>query len=298
MPQDRVSNPRSTPSNRVCPLWRNGWLLCCAIVAVSGCGTSVTRNGTEQLLASDAIDRSVAQLDFAVLADRRVYFDTQYVLPATPVGIVSSPYIISSIRQRMAAAGCRLQDSAETADYIVEARVGALGTDIHDVTYGLPASNLLSAAATALPNVPAVPTIPEISLANRNDHSATAKIAVFAYHRETRRPVWQSGIAMARSATKNTWVLGAGPIQRGTIYDGVQFAGTKMKLPLMKSKPKDELPVDFVKAHQFADLDGLERQLARQARDAKAAGATANPTDQNAVRQVGHSITAPSPAQQ
>lgn len=240
-------------------------------------------------MASDAIDRTVSQIDFAVLADRDVYFDTKYINMVKEVGFVNAPYVISSLRQQMSAAGCRLRDTPDQADYIVEARVGALGTDLHDVTYGLPASNALNAAASVLSSLPAVPTIPEISIANRNDQSAAAKLAVFAYHRESRKPVWQSGIATARSSARDTWVLGAGPIQRGSIYDGTQFAGNRIRVPFVQaSEDTDKLPENYAKAHNFTDLDRFEEQLAEAQAAAERAKALTEKSKASGVQQAGH----------
>jgi hypothetical protein len=236
-------------------------------------------------LLSDAIDRSVAQIDFSPLEGRKVFFDSKYVVLTPTPGFSSASYINSALRQQMSAAGCKLQDSADAADYVVEARVGAVGTDLHDVTYGLPASNALNAAAAVLSNVPAVPAIPEISLANRNDQSAAAKIAVFAYHRETREPVWQSGIATAKSSAKDTWVLGAGPIQRGSIYNGTLFAGNRIRVPFMdrKTEPtEDSLPPTYAKSRRFNEAADLEQQLA----DAKKAAES--PATESGVQQAGH----------
>ncbi len=182
---------------------------------------------------------------------------------------------MSSLRQQMSAAGCKLQDTADKADYVVEARVGALGTDLHDVTYGLPASNALNAAASVISSVPAMPTIPEISVANRNDQSAAAKIALFAYHRESRLPVWQSGIATAKSTAKDTWVLGAGPVQRGTIYDGTLFAGNRLRVPFANTSEKDidSLPQKYAQSREFTNLDEFENRLAKAKAAADAAAA-------------------------
>ena len=47
-----------------------------------------------------------------------------------------------------------LQDDRTAADIIIEARVGVLGADGYAVTYGLPASNMLSTAATLIPETP------------------------------------------------------------------------------------------------------------------------------------------------
>lgn len=148
-------------------------------------------------------------------------------------GFVNSDYIISSLRQQMLAAHCFLTDSMDQAEYVAEVRVGALGTDSHDVTYGIPASSGLSNAASLVPNAPAIPMIPEISLAKKADEEAAAKIAVFAYHRDTREAVWQSGLCQARSSAKDTWLFGAGPFQSGTIHDKTRFAGEALEIPLL-----------------------------------------------------------------
>jgi hypothetical protein len=76
-----------------------------------------------------------------------------------------------------------------------------------------------------MPLQPVPAAIPEIPIAKRRDQRGIAKIAVFAYHRETGTPVWQSGVAHQESSSNDVWILGAGPFQRGTIYEGTAFAG-------------------------------------------------------------------------
>ena len=223
-----------------------------------GCGTTISRNATEQLLTSDAVDRSIAELDFRHFAGKKVYLDTQYLQKASGVGAVNADYVISSLRQQMISARCLLQEKKEDAEYIVEARIGALGTNAHEVTYGMPANNLLSAASTFVPMVPQVPTIPEIAFAKRHDQLAAAKVSVFAYTRETREPVWQSGVSVARSKAKDSWVLGAGPFQRGAIYKGTQFAGQRLGFPLFWQRPEpDETSIAAYSEERFyADVAG------------------------------------------
>lgn len=193
---------------------------------------------------SDAVDRAVATIDFSPLAGKTVYFDTKYLsdgkAPNTvrAIGAVSAEYVISALRQQMLASGCLLQDAMPDAEYIVEGRMGALGTDQHDITYGIPPSSGIVQAAEMLPNVPRVP-VPEIALAKREDLLGATKVALFAYHRETRLPVWQSGISVATSNARDGYVLGMGPIQDGTIYHGTHFAGSRMQIPLLsKKQPK------------------------------------------------------------
>lgn len=99
------------------------------------------------------------------------------------------------MRQKLTTTGCLIQVTRLEADYVIEGRVGALGTDSMEVTYGIPSSNGLGTAASALGWCPAVPVIPEISVGKRNGVKGISKIVVFAYHRETSIPVWQSGSA-------------------------------------------------------------------------------------------------------
>ena len=207
------------------------------VFAFAGCGTTKSFTATEQLLMSDAVDSTLAKMDFRAISGHKVFLDTQYVVGAgkvipgvaMPVNLVNSDYVISGLRQQLTAAGCMLVDTKELSEIICEARCGALGTDGHSMIYGLPANNFLNSASFVIPGSPSLPTIPEISVAKRDMKSAAAKVSVFAYDRETREPLWQSGIAQAGSSARDTWILGVGPIQYGTIYNGTRFAGKRFK---------------------------------------------------------------------
>lgn len=216
LPEQRRVNPR-------CYIW-----LILLGMTVVGCGTTrwtdTSRTATEQLLLSDAVDRAVSQVDFRALAGRTVYLDAQPVQALT-----DAPYLISSVRQQLLSNGCILKEKREEADYVVELRAGALGTDRHDILFGVPATQLPSVAP--LNGVPT--SIPEIPFIKRTQQLGVAKIALFAYNRTTGRPAWQSGIVSAQSKAKSTWVFGAGPFQRGTIYEGTTFAGSKLDIPLI-----------------------------------------------------------------
>jgi len=207
-----------------------------SLLTFSGCGTTKSVTATEQLLMSDAVDSTISKIDFRPLTGYKVYLDTTYMasagkpIPGVPMqaNLVTSDYVISSIRQQLTAAGCQIVDTKDVADIICEARCGALGTDGHNVTYGIPAINLFGGTSTLIAAAPTLPSIPEISLAKKEVKSAASKIAVFAYDRETREPLWQSGIAQAGSNAKDTWFLGIGPIQQGSIYRGPRFAGRRI----------------------------------------------------------------------
>jgi len=209
-----------------------------AICAVAGCGATKSYTATDQLLMSDAVDSTVSKIDFRPLSLQKVFLDTTYTsaagkpIPGVPSqsNLVTSDYVISAVRQQMVAAGCLLTEKREDADVVCEVRCGALGTDGHSVVYGIPASNAFGGVGSLIPGAPAaIPAIPEIAFAKRELKSAATKVAVFAYDRDTREPIWQSGIAQAGSSARDTWFMGVGPWQYGTIYRGTRFAGKRIK---------------------------------------------------------------------
>lgn len=189
-------------------------LLVAATSPLTGCGltrsTDTTRTATEQLLISDAIDRAVQNMNLQPLAGQTIFLDESKVTDA-----VDKNYLLSTLRQQLLANGCELKEKREDADFVVEARAGAIGTDRSDLLFGIPTTPV-----PAIPLVQPLPsTIPEVPIAKRKDQRGVAKIAIFAYHRATGTPVWQSGIVREESSANDIWILGAGPFQRGTIYD-------------------------------------------------------------------------------
>lgn len=217
------------------------WLLILTFVCglAAGCGTTrwsdTPRTATEQLLLSDATDRAVSQIDFNTIAGSNIYLDSSPIRQT-----VDSAYLTSSIRQHLMASDCIIKDKAEEADYVIEIRAGAMGTDRRDLLVGIPATSVPSVGATGTGST----IIPEIPIAKRTEQRAVAKIAVFAYDRETGRPVWQSGTIPVESKARDLWVLGAGPFQRGNIYKGTKFAGqTLPSIDISKEKAHDNLQV-------------------------------------------------------
>ncbi len=205
----------------------NGWkkigLVAFAILLTSGCGTTKLQEATEQLVLSSAVDRSIGMIDFRPLAGQTVYLNTNYLRNIKSPTFVNADYVTSAMRQQIMAAGCFLQDNEQDADIVIEARLGTLGADDHRVTYGIPENNGLSTAASLISQSSA-PAIPEIALARRDAREGAAKVAAFAYDRVSRTPVWQSGISQSTSTSRNTWVLGVGPFQSGSIREGTHLA--------------------------------------------------------------------------
>ncbi len=191
------------------------------------------RTATEQILLSNAIDEAVNGIDFQPLAGKDVFLDTERLK-----GVTDENYLVSSLRQHMLAQGCMLKSEKAAAQYVVEARASALGTNSHSILIGVPAVNLPN-VGTAYPGVPA--SIPEIPFAKTTKQAGVAKIALFAYNRETGRPVWQSGAFPVTADAKNAWFLGLGPFQRGSIYDGTKFAGSDTHFLPFKNKDSEQV---------------------------------------------------------
>jgi hypothetical protein len=277
-------------------------VLCCA---GSGCGTTKSFTATEQLLVSDAVDTTVAQIDFRPLEGRRAFLDNTFMPKPAAVpngGLVSSDYVISSLRQQLTAAGVMLCEKREDAEVVIEARLGAMGFDGHQVTYGVPASSSLSSAANTLSGAPMLPALPEISFARKEAKNGAAKLALFAYERETLQPVWQSGIARASSSARDTWLLGIGPLQNGSIYEGTRFAGGRLKAgPMERLVSKDddqpEALVDYKRSQVFATAPKAKPAEAEEATGGAATGTeSAIAADTAAPPPPGATATAAAPA--
>ena len=227
-----------------------------------GCGatrsTDTNRTATEQLLVSDAIDRAVQSVNVQSLTGQSVFLDDSRLGE-----VVDRNYLVSTLRQHLLATGCMLRDKREDADFIVEARAGAVGTDRNDLLFGVPSMNV-----PQIPLVQPVPAaIPEIPFAKRRDQRGIAKIAVFAYHRETGMPVWQSGIAQEQSSSNDVWILGAGPFQRGTIHEGTSFAGKQLRSDESEGSPNSPTPkrlpaVDLAHESTFTPPNRLAKLVA------------------------------------
>lgn len=208
------------------------------------------RTGTEQILLSAAIDRAINAIDFEILRGKDVYFDPQYLK-----GVSDEGYIVSSFRQRLLSEGVFLKAKPDEATYVVEARAGAVGTNRQDVLVGIPQTSLPTGALTG--GAPSV--IPEIPFAKKTHQKGVAKIAVFAYNQVTGQALWQSGITPMTADARDTWFLGTGPFQRGSIYAEPKKSGVRMISPLAKNSPAST-PVAGIAVnspHSFEEIPDL-----------------------------------------
>jgi hypothetical protein len=213
-----------------------------------GCGTTkwsdTVRTGTEQLLISNAIDSAVGKINFRPLGDRRVYLNTNAINEIT-----DNKYLTMALRQHLATSGGILCDSETDADYIVDVRAGAIGTDRDDLLVGVPALSIPAIPGT----VNAGATIPEIPFIKQTKQVGIAKIAVFAYNKKTGRPIWASGNSISESRAQNLWFAGTGPLSFGTIYNDTTFAGHVMP-SIMQQKRNKKLNSFADQARYFKEL--------------------------------------------
>lgn len=213
-------------------------VLCALLVAgASGCGTTrwsdSKRTATEQLLISDAVERAVMQIDMRPLAGQAVFLDTTILNDVT-----DGKYLASALRHQLIASGCRLAAAQDTADIVVEARAGTIGTDRNDLLFGIPATSVeVAGNGTA---------IPEMALFKRTDQRGVAKVNLFAYERASGRPVWQSGLVQIASNTRDRWMMGTGPFQDGDIYDRLEFAGERVTAPWNRKGVREQAEAEAI----------------------------------------------------
>ncbi|RLS35014.1 MAG: hypothetical protein DWH79_02950 [Planctomycetota bacterium] len=231
--------------------WRTVQAACLALLlsVLVGCGTTrmsdSKRTATEQLLVSQAIDRAVMRIDVRPLAGRSVFLDTAFL-----DDVDDGKYLTSTLRQQLMASGCRLAKDRDTAEVVVEARAGAIGTDRSSVLLGIPATNFSVKGSET--------STPELVLAKRSEQRGVAKLSVYAYERESGRPLWQSGDEQVASHARDRWLFGAGPYQDGEIHAEPEFAGRVIPKRGEKAGAAPPEPaalagmVDLTKAQVFA----------------------------------------------
>jgi hypothetical protein len=201
------------------------------LIGASGCGTfkttGTTRSGTEQLLLTNAWDSALQKVDFRPLTGVPVYLDT------TNVTAVDQGWVVSSLRQRMLADGVLLRAKADQAQWIVEARVGAYGTDDYNWLIGI-SQTTVPQTITGMP----AGTIPELPLIKKSNQLGVAKLALFAYDRASGQIVWSSGTMLATSSAKDVYIGVIGPIQSGSIRPKANIVG--VKIPLLSEPGANE----------------------------------------------------------
>ena len=182
-----------------------------AFLSVPGCTSTITSNtartAKEQLLLSDAVERSISKVDLSALAGQKIFVEEKFL------ECVDKPFIVGSIRHQVMRSGARLADTAEMADVVMELRSGGVGTDTSESYLGTPEIAL-----------PGMLTLPEIRLAERKMQLGFAKLGMVLYDAKTRELLGDGGVTSAQSDDNNWYVFGAGPFQNGSLRENVKIA--------------------------------------------------------------------------
>ena len=109
-------------------------VLSCFLMAgaafATGCATTSTSNtartGNEQLLISEAIDRAMSNVHFSDFTGYSVFIDDKYL------DSVDKGYLVGTLRHKVLQNGGSLAASADSADLVLEARSGGVGTDTQE----------------------------------------------------------------------------------------------------------------------------------------------------------------------
>lgn len=188
-------------------------LLISGLFMMTGCASTKTSNtartAKEQMLLSNAIDRSLDKVDFTPLHQQKVFIEEKYL------ECIDKPYVVGSVRHRVMRAGAEIVDKQEDSNLVLELRSGGVGTDTSESFLGTPEIAL-----------PGMLTIPEIRLTERKTQFGYSKLGIVMYETQTRQALGDGGMAMARSDDNNWYVFGVGPFQNGTLKRDVSRAAS------------------------------------------------------------------------
>lgn len=201
------------------------FLFIVALAALSGGCTSTkqsntARTATEQLLISNAVDQSLNKIDFTPLAGSSVFIEEKYL------DCVDKGYILGSVRHKLLQARATIAAKPEEANAVMEVRSGGVGTDVASSFLGIPGFTM-----------PGMLSVPDIKIVNRDSQKAVAKIGLLVYDVKTKTELGEGGVSMAKSDENNTYVMGFGPHQSGTLLAEVNRAA-----PLHAGQHIRELP--------------------------------------------------------
>ncbi len=180
-------------------------LLACGCATIRTTDTS--RSGLEQLLLSDAVDKSLDRTPLPPVDGRKVFLDTQYL------DCVDKGYLIGSLRQRLLVGGASLVEKKDDSEVTLEVCSGGIGTDNSNSYLGMPSIAL-----------PGMISLPEVRLYDKSKQAGTAKISLIAYNTATGSMLYDSGNVMAISEDNRWSMLGVGPFMDGDVRNQMRSA--------------------------------------------------------------------------
>ena len=162
--------------------------------------TEPTRSVGEQLLFSTAIDRALLELDLEAigrLKGFKVYLSTVYLQT------LDQEYLVGSLRDLLLSSGVLVVDDIAQAQMVVEVRSGANSLDSAAVTAGIAEDQALPNPITGAPVA-----LPELAFFKKQNSVSLTKIALVAYHADSREHIFSSGTLLGGAYDRHYQFLG------------------------------------------------------------------------------------------
>ena len=162
--------------------------------------TEPIRSVGEQLLLSNSIDRALSELDLEAigrLKGFKVYLSTVYLQT------LDQEYLIGSLRDLLLSSGVLVVDDIAQAEMIVEIRSGANSLDSAAVTAGIAEDQALPNPVTGAPIA-----LPELAFFKKQNIVSLTKVALVAYHADSREHVFSSGTLLGGAYERHYQFLG------------------------------------------------------------------------------------------
>lgn len=177
-------------------------IICCAAAVcfmVSGCAdpriTNTGRNAVEQYLLTNAVDRTVSQMDFRMLSGEKIRIDYSNLTPQT-----EKNYLQAILEARVAAAGAIIALKAEEAKYVLRPVCAALATEDSKIMFGTPQ------LPVPIPDMSLSLVIPELPLFKRINRYGHCKLAIEVLEAKTNKQARVIGPVVSSSIYTN-WVV-------------------------------------------------------------------------------------------
>ena len=162
--------------------------------------TEPVRSVGEQLLLSTAFDRALSELDVEAigrLKGFKVYLSTAYLKT------LDQEYLLGSLRDLLLSSGVLVVDDIAQAEMIVEIRSGANSLDSASVTAGIAEDQALPNPVTGAPVA-----LPELAFFKKQNNVSLTKVALVAYHADSREHVFSSGALLGGAYERHYQFLG------------------------------------------------------------------------------------------
>ena len=162
--------------------------------------TEPIRTVGEQLLLSTSIDRALSELDLEAigrLKGFKVYLSTVYLQT------LDQEYLIGSLRDLLLSSGVLVVADIAQAEMIVEIRSGANSLDSAAVTAGIAEDQALPNPVTGAPIA-----LPELAFFKKQNIVSLTKVALVAYHADSREHVFSSGTLLGGAYERHYQFLG------------------------------------------------------------------------------------------